>query len=138
MQNQAQRLACYDALARSRAQEPPAIGTIQVCRAPGIQGLHQNDTIEIPAGATVINNGEKSSLVAGSAGIVILATLKDAVLMSGQNCVKIQARVKENQNHRPVMASPTLYGAQGGSGSNIGAQWAVLATYRITVVEDFK
>jgi hypothetical protein len=83
------RLDCYDRLARDRAKEPPLTGVIQICRAPGIQGLHQEDSIEIPTGATMVNFGEKSSLVAGTAGDITIATIADTVLMHGKACTRI-------------------------------------------------
>lgn len=95
MPSPAARLNCYDALARTRAQQPPAIGTMQICRTPGVQGLHQEDSIEIPEGATMVNFGEKSPSVSVSLGIVILATTAASVLMHGKPCVKVAAKVKE-------------------------------------------
>jgi hypothetical protein len=131
----AQRLHCFDVLARDRAKEPPAIGKIEICRQPGVVGLHQEDAIDIPTGASVVNWGEKSSLVAGSAGVIILATIEAVTLRHGEKCVTAQAQVKENPKQRPVLASPTVeYGAQGDAKS----PWATVASYRITVAADFK
>lgn len=136
MPSPAARLNCYDALARTRAQQPPAIGTIQICRTPGVQGLHQEDSIEIPEGATMVNFGEKSPSVSGSLGIVILATTAASVLMHGKPCVKVAAKVKENPKQRPIVAG-LPFRPQGGSGDPRG-QWAIIADYQITVAEDFK
>lgn len=132
------RLGCYDKLAKARAYQPPALGMIQICRTPGVVGTHQEDSIDIPTGASVVDFGEKSSLVAGGNGIVELATIHSAVLMHGQACVKIQARIKTNPRHRQIVASPTLNFRPQGSSGKPDDRWVFLADYRITVVEDFK
>jgi hypothetical protein len=131
----AQRLHCFDVLARDRAKEPPAIGKIEICRQPGVAGLHQEDAIDIPTGASVVNWGEKSSLVAGSIGEIVLTTIESVTLKHGEKCVQAQAQVKENPKQRPVTASPDVqYLAQGDAKS----PWATVASYRITVASDFK
>jgi hypothetical protein len=131
----AQRLHCFDTLARERAKEPPAIGKIEICRDPRVQGMHQEDAIDIPASASVVNWGEKSSLVAGSIGEVVIATIEAVTLKHGEKCVQAQAQVKENPKQRPVIASPDVqYLAQGDAKS----PWATVASYRITVASDFK
>lgn len=131
----AQRLHCFDTLARERNQEPPSIGKIQICRQPGVVGTHQEDAIDIPTGASVVNWGDKSSLVAGSIGHVVIATIENVTLKHGEKCVTVQARIKENPKQRPVSASPDVqYLAQGSS----SFPWATIASYRITVAADFR
>lgn len=131
----AARLRCFDTLAAERGKEPPAIGKIEICRAPGVVGTHQDDAIDIPTGASVVNTGEKSSLVAGSIGRVVLSTIEAVTLRHGSKCVTAQARIKENLKHREITASPTVqFQAQGDSST----PWATVASYRITVVSDFK
>ncbi|MFI5022627.1 MAG: hypothetical protein ACHQRJ_13360 [Alphaproteobacteria bacterium] len=145
MPDDTRRLGCYDRLARERDKERPPTGTIKLCRRPGVTGIHQEDAIDIPAGATIVgplsDDGEPPASGPHRAeffGTVTLATTTSALLPHGVDCVTIAARIKNNPHHGTVKASDYfIYGASGG-GMSPRDQWASLADYRIIVIEDFK
>ncbi|HLI10835.1 MAG TPA: hypothetical protein VKY65_04480 [Alphaproteobacteria bacterium] len=120
------------------ADKPPA-GVIQICRASLIEGLHQNERIVIPAGATVVDIGFVRDGRAGSeARPVRLATTRVAELPTGSNCVFVPARVEWNPKRLPVRVADGRRYAPTGSATAYQNQWMFLATYRITVVRDFR
>jgi hypothetical protein len=134
-----ERLNCYDALARFRTipRTHTLTGVLEFCRAPGIQELDHDKTVEIPPGAQV---SEPSAT--GVVGVT-LVTLEVGLLERGTECVRVRAAVKENPLHvSTVPASSTIeYGASGMCGNPPDPRYfwmCRLITYRITVVEEFK
>lgn len=114
-------------------------GTLQICRAPRIVGLHQQDTIGIPAGATVADVGTvKGPNDGDNYRPVWLETTIAAVLRKGVSCVRVPARIGENTKRFTVkVADGRLYRPSGGS-SNPRDRWMMLGDFQITVVDDFK
>jgi len=133
-------VTCLILLIAYTAQGAPS-GAIRICRAPGIVGLHQQDTISIPAASLVRDAGPVDGKQTGydrnardpqTWRHVRLQTTEAATLEKGKTCVSIPASIKENKAGGPVVASDRRLYAPVGSG------WATLATYDISVVADFQ
>jgi len=80
-------------------------GVIKIYRQPGVQSLHENDEVTLPAGIQFADVGPIKNPDYKTDRMVRYETIKYAILPKGAQCVDVPARVADNFQHFAVGAS---------------------------------